>query len=135
MNKTAFQIYKEITKQLELLFPYKEKEIVIRKNPIPDNLEFHKKGISKSDLNKNMNEISLAYYKIFKYFGEDKFYELHENNNIFNYTIREYPDRNINLSTILSILYLSGFKNDELYNRGLNYLLTYGDKNNEKKKT
>jgi len=135
MNKTAFQIYKEITKQLELLFPYKEKEIVVRKNPIPDNLEFHKKGISKSDLNKNMNEISLIYYKIFKYFGEDRFYELHENNNTFNYTIREYPDRNINLLTILSILYLSGFKNDELYNRGLNYLLTYGDKNNEKKKT
>lgn len=124
MNKTAFQIYKEITKQLELLFPYKEKEIVIRKNPIPNNLEFHKKGITKKELNDNMNEISSAYYKIFKTLGEDKFYELHDNKT-FNQEIREYPDRNINISTVLSILYLSGFKNEDLYNKGLKYLKSF----------
>jgi len=126
MNNTAFQIYKELIKELELLFPYKEKEIVIRKNPIPNNLEFHIKGISKKELNNNMTEISSIYYRIFKDLGEDVFYELHNNNKIFNQVIREFPDRNINISTVLSILYLSGFRNNELHNRGLKYLKKYG---------
>lgn len=126
--RTAFQIYKQITKELGLLFPYKEQDITIRKNPIPNNLEFHVKGISKEELSDNMDEISRSYYQIFKKIGEDKFYECHDNNPTFCQTIREYPDRKVNISTVLSILYLSGFRDNELYNRGINYLLKYGDK-------
>ena len=120
---TSFQIYKKICKELELLFPLKESELVIRQNPIPNNLEFHLKGISKKDLSNNLNDISSAYYKIFKEFGEDKFYSLHDNHEIFSEEPREFRDRKVNLSTVLSILYVSGFRKDELYNRGKKYLL------------
>lgn len=121
-NLTAFQIYKIITKELGILFPLMEKEIVVRKNPIPNNLEFHKKNISKIELSNNMDEISHIYYKIFKDVGEDKFYEYHSMKSIFNEKPREYPDRKVNLSTVLSILFLSGFRDKELYNRGITYL-------------
>ena len=120
---TAFQIYKRICKELGLLFPLKESELVIRQNPIPNNLEFHLKGISKKELSNNLDDISDAYYKIFKEFGETKFYALHEENKIFLEEPREFSDRRVNLSTVLSILYVSGFRKDELYKRGKQYLL------------
>ena len=75
-----------------------------------------------------MNDISSVYYKIFKELGEDKFHDLHDTIDIFKEEPREYPDRKVNISTVLSILYLSGFRDNELYNRGINYLLKYGDK-------
>ena len=121
---TAFQIYKKICKELGLLFPLKESELVIRQNPIPNNLEFHLKGIDKKDLSNNLDDISGAYYKIFKELGETKFYSLHNKHKIFLEEPREFNDRKVNLSTVLSILYVSGFRKDELYNRGKKYLLS-----------
>lgn len=120
---TSFQIYKKICKELGLLFPLKESELVIRQNPIPNNLEFHLKGISKKELSNNLDDISDAYYKIFKEFGETKFYGLHDEHEIFLEEPREFNDRRVNLSTVLSILYVSGFRKDELYKRGKKYLL------------
>ena len=120
---TAFQIYKKICKELGLLFPLKESELVIRQNPIPNNLEFHIKGISKKELSNNLDDISDTYYKIFKELGETKFYSLHDKHEIFLEEPREFNDRRVNLSTVLSILYVSGFRKNELYNRGKNYLL------------
>lgn len=123
MKNTAYTIYKQICKELNILFPLKESEISIRKNPIPNNLEFHEKGISKKELSDNMNDISICYYKIFKYLGEEKFYNLQESIDIFSENCREYPDRNINISTVISILYLSGFRDNELYNRSLKFII------------
>lgn len=120
---TAFKIYKNIAKDLGLMFPYKEMDIVTRKNPIPNNLEFYKKGIQKSELNDSLNDMTKVYYKIFKKLGEEKFYTLQENISIFNEFPKEYPDRNVNMMTVISILYLSGFRKDELYKRALNFLV------------
>lgn len=120
---TSFQIYKKIVKELGLLFPLKESELVVRQNPIPNNLEFHLKGISKKDLSDNMNDISNVYYKIFKEVGEEKFYSLHDKIQVFNEEPREYPDRKVNISTVISILYVSGFRKDELYKRAKAYLI------------
>ena len=128
---TSFQIYKRICKDLGILFPLKESELVIRQNPIPNNLEFHLKGINKKDLRISLDDISKIYYKIFKELGEDKFYNLHEEKLIFNEEPREYPDRKVNLSTVLSILYVSGFRNDILYERAKKFLLN--NKGEEKK--
>ena len=124
MNKkpTAFNIYKRLTKELGLLFPLHESELVVRKNPIPNNLEFHKKKITKNELNESLNSISSAYYKLFKELGEDKFYELQEKKPIFSEEPREYPDRHVNMSTVISILYVSGFTGDSLYKRAKQYL-------------
>lgn len=126
MNKdrlTSFQIYKKIVKELGLLFPLKESELVVRQNPIPNNLEFHLKGISKKDLSNNMNDISNVYYKLFKEVGEEKFYSLHDKIQLFKEEPREYPDRKVNISTVISILYVSGFRKDELYKRAKAYLI------------
>ena len=120
---TAFQIYKKICKELELLFPLRESELVIRQNPIPNNLEFHLKGISKKELSNNLDDISNTYYRIFKELGETKFYALHNEHAIFLEEPREFIDRRVNLSTVLSILYVSGFRKDELYKRGKKYLM------------
>lgn len=119
---TAFKIYKRITKELDLMFPLKEMDIIVRKNPIPNNLEFYKKGISKEDLNTSLNNMTKTYYSLFKDIGEDKFYKLQEEIPIFNETPKEYPDRNVNVMTVISILYLSGFRNKELYKRTLDFL-------------
>ena len=120
---TSFQIYKRICKDLGLLFPLKESELVIRQNPIPNNLEFHLKGISKKELSNNLDNISDVYYKILKDLGETKFYALHDEHKIFLEEPREFSDRRVNISTVLSILYVSGFRKDELYKRGKEYLL------------
>lgn len=128
-NPTAFNIYKRLTKELGLLFPLHESELVVRKNPIPNNLEFHKKKINKEELNSALNEISSTYYKLFKDLGEDKFYEYQEKKSIFSEEPREYPDRKINMSTVISILYVSGFTGDMLYKRAKKYLLEKENKN------
>lgn len=119
---TAFKIYKQITKELELMFPLKEMDIVTRKNPIPNNLEFYKKGISKRELNSSLEDMTKIYYSIFKELGEDKFYELHNKVSLFKENPKEYPDRNVNIMTVISILYLSGFRNKELQKRSMKFL-------------
>lgn len=124
-NLTAFQIYKIICNKLGILFPFMERDLVLRKNPIPNNLEFHKKGITKIELSKNMDQISKTYYKIFRDLKEEKFYKYHDNIDIFQLDPRDYPGRKINISTVLSILYLSGFRDNELYNRGMDFLVKY----------
>lgn len=121
-NLTAYKIYKQISKKLELKFPLKEMDITIRKNPIPNNLEFYKKGINKKELNNSIDDITNIYYSLFKNLGEDKFYELQNNIAIFKEIPKEFPDRSINMMTVISILYLSGFRNNELYKRSLKFL-------------
>ena len=121
--KTCYKIYKAICNDLGILFPLRESELVVRQNPIPNNLEFYKSPISKEDLHKCLDDISKTYYKIFQEIGEDNFYNLHESNEIFNEHPREYPDRNINISTVISILYVSGFRDNILYEKAKKYLV------------
>lgn len=125
---TAFKIYKQISKDLQLLFPYKEMDIVVRKNPIPNNLEFYKKGISRIDLNGSLNDMTKTYYSLYKELGEDKFYKLQDEISIFNKHPKEYPDRNVNIMTVISILYLSGFREKELYKRSYKFLTNKSSK-------
>ena len=68
------------------------------------------------------DDITNIYYSLFKNLGEDKFYELQNNVAIFKEIPKEFPDRSINMMTVISILYLSGFRNNELYKRSLKFL-------------
>lgn len=118
-----YKIYRQLCTELEIIFPLKQSEICTRINPIPNNLEFHKKNISKKELNNNLDEISKTYYKIYKTIGEELFEKLNDENLIFQNRANEYPDRKVNISTVISSLYLSGYKGELLYQKSLKYLL------------
>jgi hypothetical protein len=122
-SHTWYKIYKKLCKELDIEYPLQQKELCIRINPIPNILEFNMRNISKEELNNNREEMAIIYYNIMKQLGSIKFSELTEsafNNN-------KFKDMKINLLTIISVLYLSGYKNDLLLNKAYNYIIHKGE--------
>ena len=87
-------------------------------NPIPNTLDFHLKKLSKKEISKNLDNISKVYYKLYK--AIETFEDFKPD--IFNEHCSEYPDRKINMSTVISVLYVSGFSGEELYNKAYAYM-------------
>ena len=125
---TWYRIYRRLCTELDIMFPLKQSEISPRVNPIPNNLEFHAKHASKKEVDDNITAISKVYFKLYKNLGEDEFWRLTEEIPTFALRCMEHPDRRVNISTVASILYLSGYKGDTLYEKSLNYLK--GERNN-----
>lgn len=103
------------------MFPLQQKELCVRKNPIPNNLEFHLRNITKLDVETNLDEISDIYYTIYRQLGSAKMDEFNSKKQEFELYCDEYPDRVVNLNTAISVLYLSGFRKDELMKRSIEY--------------
>lgn len=123
---TWFKIYRRLCTELEILYPFKQQEMTVPVNPIPNSLEFQlrnfKKTSSYDEYRNNLNHRAFAYYKICKQLGFDKVEELSENIETFKLKCTEHPDRYVNLHTVISVLYLSGFRDDELVRRSIKYL-------------
>lgn len=125
---TWYKIYRLLCMELNILYPLKQSELCVRVNSIPNSLEFHKRNLSKITLSDNLDELADVYYRLMKDIGFSKFCEI--SLPIFNYRCKEYPDRIININTILSVLYLSGYKGDYLYDKCMCYIRKYSIKEN-----
>lgn len=123
---TQYKIYKLLSKELGILFPLKESEITTPINPIPNTLEFDikniKSKISRNEIESRRLHRAKAYYTVYKQLGSDKFEELSSSKDTFKLKSTEHPDRYVNLHTIISILFLSGFRGNELVKRSIDYL-------------
>ena len=123
---TWFKIYRRLCDELGIIFPLQQKQLTVPINPIPNSLEFQLRNFKKlTDYNSyrsNLNERAFAYYKICKILGFDKVDELSESIDTFKLKSSEHPDRYVNLHTVISVLYLSGFRDDELVRRSIKYL-------------
>ena len=123
---TQYKIYKLLSQELGIMFPLKESEITTPINPIPNTLEFDIKNakdkLSRDEIESRRLLRAKAYYTIYNKHGEEKFEELTLKNNNFKLKSSEHPDRYVNLHTIISILFLSGFRGNELIKRSIDYL-------------
>jgi hypothetical protein len=128
---TAYKIYRRICNELGILFPLQEKELSVPVNQWINSLEFyprHKGRIVTYDEKRHMsdvkNSIASAYYKICRDIGVEKVHDMTDEVATFSLHASEYPDRKISLHTVLSILYLSGYRDMDLVSKGKNYLVT-----------
>lgn len=121
-----FKIYKILAQELGIMFPLKESELTTPINPIPNTLEFDLKNFKKlgrDEVESRRMDRTKAYYKVYKKLGSEEFEKLTNNKESFKIRSKEHSDRYVNLHTIISILYLSGFRDDELIDKSINYLL------------
>lgn len=122
-----YKIYKILSQELGIMFPLKESELTTPINPIPNTLEFDIKNIkgklSRDEIESRRLHRAKAYYKIYKKLGSDKFEELSSKKPNFKLKSKEHSDRYVNMHTIISILFLSGFRGDELVKRSIDYLI------------
>lgn len=123
---TQYKIYKLLAQELGIMFPLKESELTTPINPIPNTLEFDiknaKNKMSRDEIESRRMDRAKAYYKVYKKLGSEKFEELSAKNINFKLKSKEHSDRYVNLHTIISILFLSGFREDELVKRSIDYL-------------
>ena len=119
---TWYRIYRQLCSELDILFPLKQSELSPRQNPIPANLEFHARNVGKKLVDQTQNDIAKIYYKLYRDLGEDEFLELHTQHDVFNQRCMEFPDRKVNISTVISVLYMSGYRGNTLYQKSLDYL-------------
>lgn len=123
---TQYKIYKLLAQELGIMFPLKESELTTPINPIPNTLEFDIKNVknkmSRDEIESRRMDRAKAYYKVYKKLGSEKFEELSAKNINFKLKSKEHSDRYVNLHTIISILFLSGFREDELVKRSIDYL-------------
>lgn len=122
-----YKIYKILAQELGIMFPLKESELTTPINPIPNTLEFDIKNIknklSRDEIETRRLHRAKAYYAIYKKLGSDKFEELSSKKPNFKLKSKEHSDRYVNMHTIISILFLSGFRGDELIKRSIDYLI------------
>ena len=123
---TWFKIYKQLCKELDIMFPLQQKELSVPINPIPNSLEFQKRNATKlvsyEEYQASLYERAAIYYKICKMLGFDVVEDLSGKNETFKLRSSEHPDRYVNLHTVISVLYLSGFKGSDLIQRSIDYL-------------
>ncbi len=123
---TQYKIYRHICNELNILFPLKESEIVTLVNPIPNTLEFQnkedRKNLTYTDYNNRLTERAMLYYKVCKIVGTEKIEKFTKENSTFKLRSSEHPDRKVNLHTVISVLYLSGFRDNDLITRTLKYI-------------
>lgn len=126
---TAYKIYRRICLELGIMFPLKEQEMSVPINKHINTLEYQLKiprSIDKEKkiyINNEKEEKAIAYYKICRNIGSDTVDELSQNKETFKLRASEYPDRAVNLHTVISVLYLSGYRGDELVLKSTNYLI------------
>lgn len=126
MRETWYKIYKFYCKKLDIDYPLKQSELSIKiTNKIKgltNVLEFYNKKLSKKEILNSSDDIASVYYSIFKEYGEKNFYNITDK--IFNSkeTIELGKTYKINLRTIISILYVSGYRNNELKIKTLNFI-------------
>lgn len=123
---TQYKIYKLLCNELGIMFPFKESELTTPVNPIPNTLEFDIKNakdkMSRDEIETRRLHRAKAYYSVYKDLGSEKFEELNKKKANFNLKSSEHPDRYVNLHTIISILFLSGYRGKELVKKSIDYL-------------
>lgn len=123
---TQYKIYKLLCNELGIMFPLKESELTTPINPIPNTLEFDiknaKEKMSRDEIESRRLERAKAYYAVYRKLGGEKFEKLTANRDTFKLKSSEHPDRYVNLHTVVSVLYLSGYRGDELIRRSVDYL-------------
>ena len=128
---TAYKIYKKICNDLNILFPFKESEISVHSS-MTNSLEFRKR-ISKKTSNDGNSSIKLSnylddtkksfiYYKIYRKIGEAEIDKIHNILNNLYSSPKNHPDKLVDLHTIISILYLSGYRGDSLISKIDDYI-------------
>ena len=110
--KTMFKIYKKLCKILEIEYPLKQSEISSKIDKLIGSLEYSPKDISRDENMNIKDEIYKAYFKIYRMYGSNKIDSINDKLNIF--AGDKYL---VNITTLLTILYLSGYRNDKLINR------------------
>ena len=110
--KTMFKIYKKLCKLLEIEFPLKESELSTKIDKLIGSVEYLPKNVSRDENNEIKDAVYKAYFKIYRLYGSRKIDYINDKLNII-----AGEKFLINITTLLTILYMSGYRQDKLVNR------------------
>lgn len=123
---TQYKIYRQLCNELGIMFPLKESELTTPVNPIPNTLEFDiknaKEKMSRGEIENRRTERAMTYYAVYKQLGDKEFEKLTASKETFKLKASEHSNRYVNLHTVISVLYLSGFRGSDLIQRSVDYL-------------
>lgn len=110
--RTMFKIYKRLCVILNIEYPLKQSEITSHTDKLVGSLEYIPKGIDRNTHNNIKDEIYRAYFKIYRKYGSNKIDNI--NDKLYILTGEKYI---VNITTLLTILYISGYRQDKLVDR------------------